>query len=95
MKKATKYETIWSASDGRRLCLEEMDTNHLLNCYKHTLNNYLFYMGAFYAHCHDQKEACKEVNNMRNEFKQELLSRGVSNYTIESWVEDTSLIRRG
>ena len=94
MIETTKYETIWGASDGRRLCLEEMDTNHLLNCYKHTLNNYLFYMGAFYAHCHDQKEACKEVDKMRNEFKQELLSRGVSSVTIESWIEDTSLIKR-
>lgn len=51
-------------------------------------------MGAFYAHCHDQKEACKEVDKMRNEFKQELLSRGVSNVTIENWIEDTSLIKR-
>ena len=51
-------------------------------------------MGAFYTYCHDQKEACKEVDKMRNEFKQELLSRGVSNVTIENWIEDTSLIKR-
>lgn len=91
----TKYKTHWLTANGRHLVLENMETEHLLNCYKHILNNFGFYVGLHIGQTgdYDQKRAEQSVHDMRSEFKQELLSRGVENNRIENWVEDRSKIR--
>lgn len=85
----TKYETHWSTATGRHLILEEMETNHLLNCYKHILNNFGFYIDGFLSNYNlSQREAEQSVHDMRTEFKTELITRGLSDDEIENWSEE-------
>ena len=90
----SKYNTIWTTYLGKKLMLEEMTTNHLLNAYKNIENNYQeFVNGAvepfpktitndFY------KVAESKVKIAMLEMKVELLSRGVTMQEIENHVEE-------
>lgn len=90
----SKYNTVWTTYLGKKLMLEEMTTNHLLNAYKNIENNYQeFVNGAvepfpktvtndFY------KVAEGKVKIAMLEMKVELLSRGVTLQEIENHVEE-------
>ena len=87
-------EYDWQTADGKKLKFTEMTTDHLLNVYKHILNNF----DAFVKHAvgpfpntatPDYLDLAKEkVKNRRLQIKCELLKRGVDEDTIENHVEN-------
>lgn len=96
---SSKYPMIWTTLDGRKLTLEEMETDHLLNVYKHiefNLTRYIEIYGGKENFCkaaHRSWESLmEEYNSVRNCVKQELLSRGILAETIENHIEDRSKI---
>lgn len=87
----TKYVTHWTTADNRHYILEDMDTEHLLNVYKHTLNNAGHYIQQVVDETDNFEKAVSTLNTVRNEVKTELLSRGMDEEYIESWREGDKL----
>ena len=87
----TKYVTHWTTADNRHYILEDMDTEHLLNVYKHTLNNAGHYIQGVVDKTGDLQAAMADLNRTRFEVKSELLSRGIDEKYIESWHEGDKL----
>lgn len=83
----TKYVTHWTTADNRHYILEDMSTEHLLNVYKHTLNNAGHYIQQVIDETGDLQQAVATLNIVRNEVKAELLARNISGKYIESWHE--------
>jgi len=88
-EKETKYSGAWLDSYGRELIYEDMETSHLLNVYHHIKNNIQAYLRLNLIR-YDSLEVRKaDIDNTRNEMKQELLSRGLSDSVIENHIEET------
>ena len=100
IEKETKYSNGWLSADGTENIYEDMSTDHLLNVYKHIANNFQEYVsmqiGSFPKTVTDDYyyKAVAEVKIMRLEIKIELLSRGLTDATIENHKEDTSSLMR-
>ena len=45
IEKETKYSNGWLDSHGKQWIYEDMETNHLMNVYKHIENNFKHYVG--------------------------------------------------
>lgn len=94
-EKQTKYSNGWLDSHGKQWIYEDMETNHLMNVYKHIENNFKHYtrmeIGNYpkTATTRYLDDAIAFVKRVRAEIKSELLSRGLTDSEIENHIEET------
>ena len=94
-EKQTKYSNGWLDSHGKQWIYEDMETNHLMNVYKHIENNFKHYVGIEIGNYSKSvttghlDEAIAFTKAVRAEIKSELLSRGLTDSEIENHIEET------
>ena len=94
-EKETKYSNGWLDSYGKQWIYEDMETNHLMNVYKHIEKNFKAYIKlhiGFYPKTATSgylDEATNYVEKIRKEIKLELLTRGLEDSEIENHIEET------
>jgi len=89
IEKETKYSGGWEDSFNRQWIYEDMETGHLLNVYHHIKNNLQAYLKLGILSYEDIEIRKANIDRTRNEMKQELLSRGLSDSEIENHIEET------
>jgi hypothetical protein len=89
IEKETKYSGGWLDSYGRQWIYEDMETSHLLNVYHHIKNNLQLYLNLDILSYEDIEIRKANIDHTRNEMKQELLLRGLSDSEIENHIEET------